>query len=260
MNLYEAIFARNSVRKYRMEILDDKIIKGIQDFIDKLEPLFPGIKTKVNIIHALKDKPKFSGIVNAKAPYYLAIYIEDKEKSEMNAGYIMQQLALYLTVKGLGSCYQGMAIKKDKKMEAEGLKCNMVMAFGMPKKLTAVKNHEIKRLSFNELCAYKEEPGRDIKELLETARMAPSGHNSQPWRFVVYENRFHIFSKKPMAAQGLFRKQSEFEFGILLANIMVAADQLWIEADLIKLDNITHKTLPNNHYVISVLAKIYKPG
>lgn len=41
MNLYEAIYARRSVRAYRMEPLDDTILKGIPDFLDEVEPLFP---------------------------------------------------------------------------------------------------------------------------------------------------------------------------------------------------------------------------
>ena len=35
MNLYEAIYARRSVRAYRMEPLDDTILKGIPDFLDE---------------------------------------------------------------------------------------------------------------------------------------------------------------------------------------------------------------------------------
>lgn len=41
----------------------------------------------------------------------------------------------------------------------------------------------------------------------------------------------------------------------MLANVMTAAEELWIDVDLIKLDNITHITLPNNQYVISVILK-----
>ena len=47
MNLYEAIYARRSVRAYRMEPLDDTILKGIPDFLDEVEPLFPDIRTEI---------------------------------------------------------------------------------------------------------------------------------------------------------------------------------------------------------------------
>ena len=42
----------------------------------------------------------------------------------------------------------------------------------------------------------------------------------------------------------------------MLANVMVAAEEVWIDLDLIKLNNITHKSIPNNQYVISILLKI----
>ncbi len=36
---------------------------------------------------------------------------------------------------------------------------------------------------------------------------------------------------------------------------MVAAEELWVDVDLIKLDNITHIALPNNQYVLSVILR-----
>ena len=92
--------------------------------------------------------------------------------------------------------------------------------------------------------------------MLEAARLAPSSTNSQPWRFVVYENRIHVFSKKPLGERSLLNPFTELNFGIMLANVMVAAEEVWIDLDLIKLNNITHKSIPNNQYVISILLKI----
>ena len=91
--------------------------------------------------------------------------------------------------------------------------------------------------------------------MLEAARLAPSSTNSQPWRFVVYENRIHVFSKKPLDEKSLLNPFTELNFGIMLANVMVAAEEVWVDLDLIKLNNITHKSIPNNQYVISILLK-----
>ena len=41
----------------------------------------------------------------------------------------------------------------------------------------------------------------------------------------------------------------------MLANIMIAAEQLWVDVDLIRLDIITHMYLPNNRYVISIIMR-----
>ena len=50
-------------------------------------------------------------------------------------------------------------------------------------------------------------------------------------------------------------KYTEFNFGVLFANVMVAAEELWVDVDLIRLGNITHMSLPNNQYVLSILLK-----
>lgn len=72
----------------------------------------------------------------------------------------------------------------------------VVMAFGKPKGSCYRKQAEAKRLSLDDLCVYKETPRQWMKQLLDAARMAPSSMNSQPWRFVVFDSRIHIFSKK----------------------------------------------------------------
>lgn len=256
MTLYESIFARKSVRSFRRDKIEEEMLKGLVDFYHEMEPLFPGIQTSIEIVEAedKKAKSKLGGIRNVSAPYYLVIYTEDKEKADMNAGYIMQQLSLYLFGKGIGSCFQGMGYRKGE-MPAAGMRCIILMAFGYPKVDMLRKSGDAKRLQIEELCACKEQPGRSLKELLEAARLAPSAMNGQPWRFVVYENRIHVFSKCPVVPRKLRGKFNEFDFGVMLANVMVAAEQLWIDIDLIKLDNITHMELSNNRYVISILMK-----
>jgi len=255
MNLYEAIYARHSVHNYRMEPVEDKILKGIPEFIESLNLLFPEIKTTVSVIENIPKRAKIKGIANVTAPYYLAVYSEKKEKSDMNAGFIMQQISLFFTSKGIGSCFQGMARVKDKKMEDLGLEFVIMMAFGLPRSSSIRYGNEAKRLSIDELCVFKEHPKSWIREMIEAARLAPSSFNSQPWRFVVYENRIHVFSKKPVISHNAIWKYNELNFGIMLANVMVASEELWIDVDLIKINNITHKTIPNNQYVISILAK-----
>ena len=253
MNLYEAMYARHSVRKYRKEAVEDSVIEGIFRFLDETEPLFPEIRIRIQVFPERGKKIRFSGFSNVSAPHYLAVFTEQKEKSEMNAGYVMQQIALYLTSQGVGTCYQGMAGVPRNSQQEGGLSCVMVMAFGYPK--GRGKNQEYRRLPMEELCVFKGQPKTHVREMLEAARLAPSSFNGQPWRFAVYENRFHVFSKK---ASGFRRKRnphSEFNFGIMLAHVMVAAEELWVDVDLIKLDNITHIALPNNQYVLSVILR-----
>lgn len=256
MNLYDAIYTRRSVRNFRTEPIEDKILKEIPEFLDEITPLFPEIRTEVVIYESIDKKEKFSGFSNVNAPYYAVIFAEEKEKSDMNAGFIMEQLSLFLTTKGIGSCFMGTIKKRDRDMEESGMRCVIVMGFGLSKTSVVRRDYEAKRLSMEELCAIKEKPKSWVKAMLEVARLAPSSFNSQPWRFVVYENRIHVFSKKPVVSHSTLGKFNEFNFGVMFAHVLVASDEIWADVDLIKLDNITHKTIPNNQYVLSILAKV----
>ena len=92
-----------------------------------------------------------------------------------------------------------------------------------------------------------------LNQILEAARLAPSTLNSQPWRFVVYDNRIHIFSKKYSVEK--LKKWDEVNFGIMFANMMVVAEELWLDVDLIRLGDISQKNFPNNQYVLSAILK-----
>lgn len=255
MTLYDAIFTRRSVRSYRMEAIDEKILREIPEFLQDVSPLFPQIQTSVQIIDCVTKKERIEGFSNVKAPYYAVIYSETRERSDMNAGFLMEYLSLYLESKRIGTCFLGMASKKNEQELASGRSCVLLLAFGYPKASFERKDCEANRLSLEELCAYKEEPRTWVRQTLEAARMAPSALNAQPWRFVVYENRIHIFSKKPMEGRGKWRRLQELNFGIMLANMSVTAEQEWVDLDFIRLENITHKSLPNSRYVLSVLLK-----
>ena len=219
MTLYEAVYTRKSIRNFRKDKVETSILEGMIQFYHEMEPLFPGIETSIELIDtqgSKKAKSRLGGIINVAAPYYLVIYTEDKERADMNAGYIMQQLSLYLFGKGIGSCFQGMGHLKGP-MPKAGMRCVILMALGYPKVDMIREREEAKRQSMEELCAFKEQPRRFVKEFLEVA--------------------------------------NEFDFGIMLANIMIAAEQLWVDVDLIRLDNITHMDLPNNRYVISIIIR-----
>jgi len=108
-------------------------------------------------------------------------------------------------------------------------------------------------MDLKELCVYKEVPRQWMKQLLEAARLAPSSYNSQPWRFVVYDNRIHVFAKKHNLNH--LGKYEEMNFGVMFSHLMVVAEELWLDVDLIRLEDITHKNFQNNQYVLSAILR-----
>lgn len=253
MTLYESIFERRSVRNFRMDPLNEKSMSGISRYKEELIPLFAEIDTNIEIISNLDKQAGIKGMFTVKAPYYLLFYSEEQEGYLQNAGYMAQQMVLYLFSRGIGSCYQGMARLAEGEVDEQGRVLALVIAFGQAKGELRRKPSDAKRLDLQDLCVFKEEPGLSEKELLEAARMAPSAMNGQPWRFVVYGNRIHVFMRKSARLAYRSRKWERVDMGIVLAHLMIAIDDLWIDAVMNRLENITHKTVPNNEYVISVL-------
>lgn len=253
MNNYEAIFARKSVRKYHMRPLAPEVLDQIRAYCQDVPSLFGDMEAEFRILsygdHVLSTISPFA----VKAPYYLVIYMKPQARACMTAGYIMQQISLHMFTMGLGSCFIGGRILKKKYQYAGEKEQVLILAFGEAKEEVTRKPVEAKRHPLEELCVYKEVPRQWMNQLLEAARMAPSSMNSQPWRFVVYDNRIHIFSVKKIYEK--HNRLDEINFGILFANMMTVAEELWLDVDLIRLDNISQKTFPNTEYILSAILK-----
>ena len=109
MTLYEAIFRRKSIRKYRDTEIDPKLLEKIEQYGEDAVGIRPEIRTKWKILKG-SDK-RLAGLFLVKAPYYVVLYSEICEDYRKNAGCLMEQLVLYLHTKGIGSCYQGGALR-----------------------------------------------------------------------------------------------------------------------------------------------------
>ena len=96
MNLYEAIFARKSVRSYTNETLSPQVLDKIREHFHELTGLFGGIDTAVSVLDNRKAQQKFLSLFSVRAPYYLAFYSEQAPRYLMNMGYLMEQMVLYL--------------------------------------------------------------------------------------------------------------------------------------------------------------------
>ena len=213
MELKDMIGRRMSVRSYTSEPLDAATLREIEAFIAQMKPLDPDICVGWEIVPASRVKC----ILPWKAPQLVAIYTEEKEGALENAGFLFQQLDLYLQGRGIGACWLGMG-KPDQQLAAkDGLPFCMLLAFVYPK-------GEAQRES---AAAFKREALSDIADepdkRLESARLAPSSVNSQPWYFTHEEGVIHAWRVKP---SGLMRKAMEkmnrIDMGIALAHLAVS--------------------------------------
>lgn len=253
MNLFEAIFVRKSVRSYLNTAIEEQVLDNILNQFKDTKSLFGETESELVIWDNRKGQYVRMSAFGVKAPYYLALYSDEWDRARMNAGYLMEQMSLYLCSIGLGSCFVGNPVVAKELQRKGSKKLMLVLAFGKPQKSCTRSPKEAKRLELNKLCAFKETPKYWMSQLLEVARLAPSTFNSQPWRFVVLDNRMHIYSKKPKFEY--MRKWDEINFGILFSHMMVAAEEMWMDVDLIRLEELAHKQFPNTEYVLSAVLR-----
>ena len=101
---YDTIFKRKSFHLFR-DVGSDKVseeeLKSIEEAYKSFEPLYPDIRTAIRILPAKK--------VNFKrdAEYCILIYSEKKDNYLMNAGYVGEQLDLWLVDHNIGSLWFG---------------------------------------------------------------------------------------------------------------------------------------------------------
>ena len=205
MDAKEIIRKRKSIRSYDLTPLDAAALDEVRAQIENVKPLYPEIKYSIKIV----DKTK--GLLNVKAPHYLLFSSEEKEGFSENIGFIGQQLDLYFSGAGLGSCWLGMA----KPCEREDTTLNHVisMSFGKPAEPLYREPADFKRKPLSQISE-----GAD--ERLEAARLAPSGVNKQNWYFIAEDGKIHCYCIKPSGLMKLFFNQlGRIDMGIALCHI-----------------------------------------
>ena len=252
MNTFDAIFTKRSIRHFRQEKLEWDVIEDILEYANHLPMLFEGIAVEFKLVSNIEQRQGIFNAFNVKAPYYICISSEEKENYLINAGYLMQQLNLYIASKGLGACFT--IINPGRNLKAMmNYKFVIALAFGKTTSSLYRDSAKAKRFPEGEVVVYKEEVTPDLKQVLHAARYAPSLYNIQPWRFVVYRNRIHVFAKKNPLIIKMLDDNKMIDMGVMMANLLLAAEELWVDVSLTDLEALKAKTFQNNEYICTIL-------
>ena len=175
---YEEIFRRKSFHLFLnvgKEKISSEELNGIADAYENFERLIPDIRTAIRIVPAAK--------VNFKrdAEYCILIYSEKKDNYLLNAGYLGEQLDLYLVSKGIGTLWYG--IGKPDEAEYDGLSYVIMIAVRKVSDPSKFRKdmYKSRRRELTEIWS-GDDPG-----IGDVSRFAPSACNSQPW-YVKNEN------------------------------------------------------------------------
>lgn len=255
MNMYEAIFVRKSVKKFINEELNHTLIAQIQQFADELPLIMENAEIEYKIVDNINSEIKNTKLLSIKAPYYFIVACDNKPEQLLNAGFLMEQVSLFLSSRGIGTGL--LSHVRIKAAKLDGLEKNpvLVLAFGNTKEIMYRDSRKLHRLPENEVVVYKTDVKADVKLMVRAARLAPSYMNSQPWRLVVYENRIHVFCKKNVVINELLQEKKYLDVGVMIANLLLVAEELWIDVQIEKVENISNKLFKNNDYIFTVNVK-----
>lgn len=170
---YETIFKRKSFHLFK-GVGHDKITReeldGIRQAYDGFVSLYPETRTAIRIVPAEKVSFKHD------AEYCILIYSEKKENYLMNAGYLGEQLDLYLVRHHIGSLWFG--IGKPDEATFDGMDYVIMIAIRKVNDDTKYR-HDMFKAARKPLA---ETWSGESMEIADIARFAPSACNSQPWR------------------------------------------------------------------------------
>ena len=211
MELKEMIAKRKSVRKYTGQPVDAATLQRIRSFFDSAKPLYPDIKVHWQFM----EKEQVRSLMPWKTPQLIAVYSEKKEGYLENAGFLFQQMDLYLQSIGLGVCWLGLGRVREKPQEVvEGMEFVILLAFGHPEgEALRQSKAEFQRKTLAEIADRE-----DVR--LEPARLAPSSTNSQPWYFTHEQEAIHAWcSLKGLARHVGLGSMNRIDMGIALAHL-----------------------------------------
>ncbi|WP_282730949.1 nitroreductase family protein [Methanobacterium alcaliphilum] len=112
-DLYKTIFKRKSIRTYDLKPLEESTLKKISEYLQNLTPLHDDIEVEFKILSQDMVKRRMM----KKAPHYLAAFSELKEGHLSNIGFMLQQMDLFFSANGLGTCWQGIPTLKKEVLE-----------------------------------------------------------------------------------------------------------------------------------------------
>lgn len=237
--LYNMIPHRKSVRAYASAALPPEMLETVLETALSAEPLFPGMVISFRILR----KAEIRCSCTLSAPHYLAAYYERTPDADLNCGFMLQQVDLWLSSRGLGSCWLGMACPVE--ASYEGRPAAVLLSFGSPAETLQRRSaDQFRRKPLAEIAL----PGV-VPSYIQAIRLAPSAMNKQPWFFSGDARTCHVFSVRGKGFLNLAEGWRFFDLGIALAHLYIAASATGKTVSFRREDSVPAGN--GNEYVIS---------
>ncbi|MBR3953961.1 MAG: nitroreductase family protein [Clostridia bacterium] len=196
------------------------------------------------------------------ANLFLGVTVEDKDGAAESVGYVFEQLVLYMTSLGLGTCWLGGTFSKSAFAQQldipEGWSFPILSPVGYPAKQRIKEKVFRTAINANNRVASEKLFFSDgfktpldlhavgkYADCLENLRLAPSAGNKQPWRVIYDGKAFHFFKKGSMQFMQIL------DVGIGINHFMLTANELGLQGTLTKADVSAYPLTADMKYVAS---------
>ncbi len=206
MDLFDSISRRKSCRTYTGQPFEAEQLEKIRGAINEFTPLYPDTPLEYRFI------AKARGIFKVQAPHYLIVSGQGREQEAESAGFLFEQLILWLDAQDIGSVWLG----KTRDTEPVSDKDIISIAFGQANESVHRSPDEFRRKPIDEITNAPQDP------CIQAAHLAPSGMNLQPWYFEKSGGKVLVYRQLLKPPVSLVYKKTEVDLGIALCHYALA--------------------------------------
>ncbi len=253
--LEEVAASRKSVRTYENRPLPDGTLHELERYMEGLSNPFGGsvrFRLLKSGASAGGEKLGTYGMIKG-ASYFFGAAAKPSDFSLEALGYAFEQLILFASSKGLGTCWLGGSFQKSRFAAAMHVGCGELFPAVSPVGYPAEKRRAAENLMRKAVGADRRKPwselffdeafGRPLspekagkyKMPLELVRLAPSASNLQPWRIVRSGSCWHFFQQKHSALGFAFPYDIQrIDIGIAACHFHLAALELGLKGAFVR--------------------------
>ena len=286
-DIEKSVRKRRSVRTYDKRKVDLCMREKIMEYAEGLQnPLGPKVTFRLldKASDPKGDKLGTYGIIKG-AELYVGAKIKREEYAPEALGYDFEQLVLYLTDMGLGTCWLGGTFNKGAFAEAMDVQDDEIFTIVSPIGYTSDKMSLVevmmrrgsggdKRLPWEELfydgdfgkpiAAGDTDAVSEVKDVieeyagvLEMVRLAPSAVNRQPWRIVVERGdsesikAFHFYQSGIKADDSESVQMHRIDMGIAICHFHLAALEKGLKGKFERVEPADVDAPENTAYIVT---------
>ena len=178
--------SRTSTRDFKEDNLSSKVVEELNKEMEasarehgKEDIKFLLLTEGDDVYQKLQGLAGYKGVM-IKAPSYIALNtLNDKKETYVKAAYAMEELITKLNELDLGNCWITVSeVEED------------------IKKYDRLANSDLVYIdSFDNPASDEDLEQRGLNSIFDYAKYAPSAYNSQPWRFLIEDDKLSIYIK-----------------------------------------------------------------